>query len=91
MKKGLGINMTTNNKKDRLEKLPTLDQLIIVEYILQNMDDSLITLSQLKKKLSKKLKETALTMILDYLEAMNKITITSKGITWIYDTNPRLR
>jgi len=91
MKKGLGINMTSTNKKDRLGTLPTLDQVFLVEDILQNINDSLIPISQLKKKLSRKLKKNTLMTILDYLETMNKIVITSKGITWIHNTNPRLR
>lgn len=91
MKKGSGINMTTHNKKDRLEKLPTLDQVLLVQDILQDIDDSLIPLSKLKNKLSKKLKKNTLLTILDYLETMNKIVITPKGITWIHNTNPRLQ
>src|SRR4030043_77925 len=91
MKKDLGINMTSTNKKNRVEELPTLDQVFLVEDILQNIDDSLISLVQLKKKLSRKLNDNTLMTILDYLESMNKITITPKGITWIFNTNTRLR
>lgn len=91
MKKDLGINMTSTNKKKRIEELPTLDQVILVEDVLQNIDDSLISISQLKKKLPRKFKNSTLMTILDYLESLNKIAITSRGITWIYNTNPRLR
>ena len=91
MKKDLGINMASPNGKNKLDELPTLDQVLLVEDILQNIDDSLITLVQLKKKLSNKLKNNTLMTILDYLEAMNKIAVTPKGITWIHNTNPKLR
>jgi len=91
MKKDLGINMTSKNKKGRSEELPTLDQVLLVEDVLLNMDESLISLSHLKKKVSRKLKDTTLTTILDYLESKNKIVIASQGITWIHNTNPRLR
>lgn len=91
MKKDLGINMNVTDKKKRVNELPTLDQVLLVEDVLQNIDDSLIPIIQLKKKLSRKLKENTLMTILDYLESMNKITITPKGITWIVNTNTRLR
>jgi hypothetical protein len=91
MKKDLGIDMVTTNGKNKLEKLPTLDQVLLVEDTLQNFDDSVITLSQLKKRLSIQLKNNTLLVILDYLAAINKIVVTPKGITWIYNTNPRLQ
>jgi len=91
MKKDLGINMTSTNKKNTAEELPTLDQVLLVEDVLQNIDDGLIPLSKLKKKLQRKLNSNTLMTILNYLEAKNKIAITPRGITWIYNTNPRLR
>ena len=90
-KKDLGINMTSTHKKKRVEELPTLDQVFLVEDVLQNIDGSLIPVSLLKKKLSRKMKENTLMTILDYLNSMNKIAISPKGITWIHTTNPRLR
>ena len=91
MKKDLGINMTTKNKKDISRELPTLDQVFLVEDVLLKMDDSLISLDQLKKKIPRKLKGATLITILDYLESMNKITITPRGITWIHNTSLGLR
>lgn len=81
--------MSSENYK--LDNFPTLNEVFLVEDALQNADDSIITLQQLKKKMLRQVKSTLLLKILDYLEMTNKIVVTSKGITWIHNTNPRLK
>ena len=63
----------------------------MVEHTLMNMDNSLFTVADIKKKLPKQVNHNTLMIILEYLEESNKIVSTVKGITWIHNTSPRLR
>lgn len=74
-----------------LEHSPTLNTVLMVEEVLKNMKESVITLSKLKKKLPKQVNHNTLKIILEYLELSNKILVTMKGITWIHNVNPNLR
>ncbi|MBT5023454.1 hypothetical protein HOK51_03890 [Candidatus Woesearchaeota archaeon] len=69
---------------------PTLNTVIMVEKTLQNMDDSVINLAELKRKLPKQVNHNTLKIILEYLERSNKIFVTMKGITWIHNPNEKL-
>ena len=53
--------------------------------------DSVVTIPQLKAKLTKQVNHNTLKTILLYLEESNKIAVTMKGITWVHNTNPALR
>lgn len=75
----------------RYESSPTLNTVIMVERTLENMDESVITLAQLKKILPKQINHNTLKTILDYLEKSNKIAVSMKGISWIYNTNKNLK
>lgn len=75
----------------RLEHAPTLNTVIMVENVLKNMDESVVTIAELKRKLPKQVNHNVLKIILEYLEESNKIAVTMKGITWIHNTNPNLR
>ena len=75
----------------RLDHSPTLNTVLMVEHTLQSMNESLITVAQLKKILPKQINHNTLMIILMYLEASNKIAVSLRGITWIHNTNPRLR
>ena len=83
--------MSTNDEEYRLGNFPTLNEVILVENTLQKIDDSLVTIQQLKGILAKKVNSDTLKIIIDYLETMNKLVVTPKGITWIHINNPRLR
>jgi hypothetical protein len=74
-----------------LKTAPTLNTVIMVENTMKNMTNSLFKASELKKKLPKQVNHNTLKIILEYLEESNKIAFTSKGITWIHNTNPKLR
>jgi hypothetical protein len=63
----------------------------MVEETLRNIKDSMITTADLKKKLPKQINHNTLKVILEYLEESNKIAVSIKGITWIYNTNLNLR
>ncbi|GAI89962.1 unnamed protein product [marine sediment metagenome] len=83
--------MSANDEEYKLESFPTLNEVILVENTLQKIDDSLVTIQQLKEILAKKVNSDTLKIIIDYLEMVNRIVVTSKGITWIQNNNPRLK
>jgi hypothetical protein len=70
---------------------PTLNTVLMVEETLKNMEGSIITIAELKRKLPKQVNHNTLMIILEYLERSNKIAVTLKGITWIHNPNPNLR
>ena len=74
-----------------LEHSPTLNTVLMVEDVLKNMNESVITIAELKRKLPKQVNHTTLMIILDYLEKSNKIAVTLKGITWVHNTNVNLK
>ncbi|PJB21357.1 MAG: hypothetical protein CO114_05755 [Euryarchaeota archaeon CG_4_9_14_3_um_filter_38_12] len=78
-------------QEQRLEHSPTLNTVIMVENTLRNMEESVISIAELKRKLPKQVNHTTLKIILAYLEESNKIAVTIKGITWIHNPNPNLR
>ena len=75
----------------KLEHSPTLNTVLMVEHTLKNMDESVITIANLKKLLPKQINHNTLMIILVYLEESNKIAVTLKGITWIHNINPKLK
>lgn len=68
---------------------PTLNTVIMVEETLKNMDESMITIAELKRILPRQVNHNTLMLILHYLEEGNKIFVSLKGITWIH--NPSLK
>jgi len=83
--------MSKTVQEYKLEHSPTLNTVLMIEHTLENMDESVITIAKLKKILPKQVNHNTLMIILDYLERSNKIVVTLKGITWIHNTNSRLR
>ncbi|MBI2655328.1 hypothetical protein HYX06_02795 [Candidatus Woesearchaeota archaeon] len=69
-------------EREKLAHSPTLNTILMVEEVLKNGD--LMTLSELKMKLPKKVMHQTLLQILDYLQLSGKIIIGTKGILWIY-------
>lgn len=75
----------------KLEHTPTLNTVLMVEETLKNMEESVITVAELKRKLPRQVNHNTLKIILEYLEESNKIAVSIKGITWIHNPNPNLR
>ena len=75
----------------KLEHSPTLNTVLMVEETLMNMDESVITVAQLKRRLPKQVNHNTLKTILVYLERSNKIAVTIEGISWIFNPNQNLR
>ena len=77
--------------RNKMEHEPTLNTVLMVEEALKNMNESVITIAELKRKLPKQVNHNTLMVILEYLEQSNKILVTLKGITWVHNTNQNLR
>ena len=82
---------TATLMKIKTEHYPNLSTVIMVEDALQKMDESVVTIAELKRKLPRQVNHNTLRAILEYLEKSNKIAVTLKGITWIHNTNANLR
>jgi len=74
-----------------LAHAPTLNTVIMVENTLKNMEESVISVAELKRRLPRQVNHNILKIILEYLEISNKIMVTMKGITWIHNQNPNLQ
>ena len=88
--------METATHNDSSEEIylahsPTLNTVLMVEETLKNMEESVIKIADLKRKLPKRVNHQTLKIILEYLERSNKILVTMKGITWIHNENPNLK
>lgn len=83
--------MVSSEAIHKYETAPNLNTVIMVEETLRNMDESVITVAELKRKLPRKVNHNKLKIILRYLEESNKILMTMDGITWIFNSNPNLR
>ena len=70
---------------------PTLNTVMMVEKVLENMNESVITIPELKRKLPRQVNHNTLMLILRYLEKSNKIAVSLRGITWIHNANPNLK
>lgn len=75
----------------KLEHAPTLNTVLMVENTLKNIRESITSIAELKRRLPKQVNHYTLKIILEYLEESNKIAVSIKGITWIHNTNIRLR
>ena len=75
----------------KMKHSPTLNTVLMVENTLKIIDESVITIAELKRRLPKQVNHSILMTILEYLEESNKIVVSLKGITWIHNTNENLR
>lgn len=82
--------MASTTSLPQYEHSPTLNTIIMVEETLRNMDESVITIAEMKRALPRKVNHNKLKTILRYLEESNKILVTVDGITWIFNPNPGL-
>jgi len=78
-------------KMQILEHSPTLNTVLMVEDVLKKMDESVISIAELKRKLPKQVNHNTLMVILDYLEKSNKIFVSLKGISWIHNSNANMK
>ena len=83
--------MSLNVEENQPTHWPTLNTVIMVEKVIESSDESIITISKLKRNLPRQVNHNTLMLILRYLEESNKIVATIKGITWIHNPNPNLK
>lgn len=83
--------MSISIEQSKWEHSPTLNTVIMVEESLKKMDESVISIADLKKILPKQVNHNTLKIILEYLEDSNKIAVSMKGITWIHNSNQNLK
>ncbi|MDD2678408.1 MAG: hypothetical protein PHT91_00365 [Candidatus Nanoarchaeia archaeon] len=79
------------NEAQKLISSPTLNTVLMVEEILSKMDKSIFSMADIKKALPKQINHNVLKKILEYLEYSNKIAVSIKGITWIFNSDKRLK
>ena len=78
---------------------PTLNTVIMVEDTLKKMNESVISIAELKRirpptsdfRLLRQVNHITLMVILEYLERSGKIVAGLKGITWVYTDSKLLR
>jgi len=86
------MSQTIQKKRNKsILHWPTLNTVIMVESVLKKMNESLISIAELKRKLPRQVNHNTLMLILRYLEESNKILVTLRGITWIHNPNPNLK
>jgi hypothetical protein len=85
------IKLKKIEKSVRQVHWPTLNTVIMVEDTLKKMDDSVISVAELKRKLPRQVNHINLMVILEYLEMSGKIAVGLKGITWVHTDRERLR
>ena len=78
-------------KPERQVHWPTLNTVMMVEETLKKMNESIISVAELKRKLPRQVNHITLMVILEYLERSNKIAVTLKGITWIENNSLSLK
>lgn len=69
---------------------PNLRTVLIIEKTLQEAD-TVISKSELKRRLPAQIMHQTLNLTLEYLEDSGKILVGEKGITWIYNESPKLK
>jgi archaellum biogenesis ATPase FlaH len=69
---------------------PQLDTILMVERAIKNAKDY-PTRTELWRSLPRKMQYQTFKIILDYLEASNKIVFNGKTIVWTAADNPKLR
>ena len=75
----------------KVKHSPTLNTILMVEEVIKNADESIVSIVYIKKNLPRQVNHNTLIQILEYLEESNKIAVSLKGITWIHNNNPNLR
>ena len=83
-----GILKQTRNK---IIRYPNLNTVMMVEDFLREYSDIPMKISDIKKKLPKKIMHQTLQVILEYLWRSGKIIYGPRGIQWIYSEPSHLK
>jgi hypothetical protein len=63
----------------------------MVEDVLKNSEDSIITIPEIKRSLPRSVNHLVLMEILQYFEENLKIYVSLKGITWVENDSPKMK
>ena len=83
--------MKKSKFKQKYERYPNLNTVLMVENFLKNNRDIPLKISEIKKKLPKKIMHQTLIIILEYLWKSGKIIYGPKGVQWIYSEPEHLK
>ena len=67
----------------QIQHSPTLNTVLMVEQTLRDSKE-VIKISELKRRLPRKVMHATLLEILNYLQESGKVLITTKGVVWTY-------
>ena len=81
--------MKTQTVQVEVMHSPRLATVLMVEDTLRKAGE-VVRISELKRRLPKKIMHSTLLQILDYLQQSGKILITTKGVLWIYKPHEEL-
>jgi len=76
------------NKKKSTHS-PNLETIIMVEQTMKNAEN-LMKISELKRRLPRKVMHQTLIQILDYLQQSGKIIVGTKGVLWVFTERKEL-
>jgi len=79
----IGINTFMRAAQMQIMHSPRLNTVLMVEQALKEAKE-IIKVSELKRRLPKKVMHSTLLMILAYLQESGKIFISPRGLVWIY-------
>ena len=76
---------------NKIRRYPNLNTVLMVEDFLKQHRDLPIKISELKKRIPKKIMHQTLMIILEYLWRSGKIIYGPRGIQWIYSEPEHLK
>ena len=85
------IQVKKIGKTEKPAHWPTLNTVIMVEDALKKINESVISIAELKRKLPRQVNHITLMVILRYLEKSKKIAVSLSGISWIENDNQNLK
>ena len=86
-----GEREVMDKDRDKIKRYPNLNTVLMVEDFLKKHRDIPMRVSEIKKKLPKKVMHQTLILILEYLWRSGKIIYGPRGVQWIYVEPEHLR
>lgn len=85
------IKITKEEFIEAGKRYPNLSTVLMIESFLQKHRDSPLKVSEIKRKIPKKIMHQTLIVILEYLWRSGKIIYGPRGIQWIYSEPEHLK
>jgi len=84
-------NEIVERRGSEVKRYPNLSTVLMVEYFLKKHRDMPMKISDIKKKLPKKIMHQTLKIVLEYLWRSGKIIYGPRGVQWIYTEPEHLK